>query len=125
MFRRPTPASAPTPPAALVPLGTAGYILPLTTNAMATALIVTRLWITAHDASKRVGGTHMHMKGTMRAARRAVEIIVESGLLYLVTQLVFVVLFALGHPAQAILAVMAAQVYVSDLVLELSIEAAY
>ena len=104
--------TAPVPPAAIVPLGTAGYVLPLATNAMATVLIVVRLWLTARGAEQRVG---TRMRGTVRAAQRAVAIIVESGLLYLVTQLVFVVLFALGHPAQAILAVVAVQVYVSSL----------
>ena len=57
------------------------------------------------------------MVGLYRSARStgrtAVAIVVESGLLYLVTQVVFVVLFALGHPAQAILAVIAVQIYVS------------
>lgn len=42
---------------------------------------------------------------------QAMIIVVESGLLYLVVQLVFVILFALGHPAQAIAAVIACQVY--------------
>ncbi|KAI0760375.1 hypothetical protein C8Q74DRAFT_1208445 [Fomes fomentarius] len=100
--------SSPVPPAAIVPLGMAGYVLPLATNAMATALIVAKLWLTASRAEKRVG---TRMRGTARAAQRAVAIIVESGLLYLVTQLVFAVLFGLGHPAQAILAVIAVQIY--------------
>lgn len=77
---------------------------------MVTALIVTKLWLTARGVEKRVG---TRMRGTARAAQRAVAIIVESGLLYLVTQAAFVVLFALAHPAQAILAVTAVQVYVS------------
>ena len=102
--------TAPVPPPALVPLGIAGYALPLATNFMATALIAGKLYMSARRAEKRVGTV---MSGTMRAAQRAVEIIVESGLLYLVTQVVFVVLFALGHPAQAILAVIAVQIYVS------------
>lgn len=102
--------TSPVPPAAIVPLGTAGYALPLATNVMVTALIVTKLWLTARGAEKRVG---TRMRGTARAAQRAVAIIVESGLLYLVTQAAFVVLFALAHPAQAILAVTAVQVYVS------------
>ena len=104
--------TAPVPPAALVPLGLAGYALPLATNFMATTLIAGRLYASAHNAEKRVGAL---MSGTMRAAQRAVEIMVESGALYLVTQVVFVVLFAIGHPAQAILAVVAVQIYVSIL----------
>ncbi|RPD75661.1 hypothetical protein L226DRAFT_545454 [Lentinus tigrinus ALCF2SS1-7] len=100
--------TSPVPPAAIVPLGTAGYALPLATNVMATALIVTKLWLTARSAEKRVGS---RMRGTARAAERAVAIIVESGLLYLATQAAFVALFALGHPAQAILAVISVQIY--------------
>ena len=59
---------------------------------MVTALIVTKLWLTARGAEKRVG---TRMRGTARAAQRAVAIIVESGLLYLVTQAAFVVLSAI------------------------------
>ncbi|KAI0754396.1 hypothetical protein C8Q80DRAFT_1226442 [Daedaleopsis nitida] len=100
--------SSPVPPAAIVPLGTAGYVLPLATNIMTTALIVAKLWLTAYNAQRRIGD---RLPGAVHAAQRAVAIIVESGLLYLVTQLVFVVLFALGHPAQAIVAVVAVQIY--------------
>lgn len=101
--------NAPVAPAALVPLGLAGYALPLATNVLTTALIVARLWHTAHAADERCRG---RLAGTARAAQHAVAIIVESGLLYLVAQLVLVVLFALGHPAQAVVAVMAVQIYV-------------
>jgi len=38
-------------------------------------------------------------------------IVSESGALYLVTQLIFVVLFSMGHPAQAIMGVVSVQVY--------------
>ncbi|KAI0682077.1 hypothetical protein C8T65DRAFT_597625 [Cerioporus squamosus] len=100
--------TSPVPPAAIVPLGTAGYTLPLATNVMATALIVTKLWLTARSVEKGAGTS---LLGAAHAAQRAVAIIVESGLLYLVTQVVFVVLFALGHPAQAIVAVVAVQIY--------------
>ncbi|KAI0355982.1 hypothetical protein OH77DRAFT_1495782 [Trametes cingulata] len=100
--------NAPVAPAALVPLGLAGYALPLATNVLTTALIVARLWHTAKAAEERCRG---RMAGTVRAAQHAVAIIVESGLLYLAAQLVLVVLFALGHPAQAIVAVMAVQIY--------------
>jgi hypothetical protein len=39
---------------------------------------------------------------------------VESGLLFLMAQFIFVVLFAIGHPAQAILEPVATQIYVCD-----------
>lgn len=104
--------TAPVAPPALVPLGFAGYALPLVTNVLTTFLIVVRLWHTARAADARYGG---RMAGTARVAQTAVAIIVESGALYLAAQLVLVVLFALEHPAQAIVAVMAVQIYVSTL----------
>ena len=103
--------TSPTPPAAIVPLGLAGYILPLATNAAATGLIVARLVVTARRV-KRYGDDEHGKAAT--TARRAVAIIVESGALYLATQLAYVVLFALGHPAEAIVAVIAVQIYVSS-----------
>ncbi|KAI0631222.1 hypothetical protein C8Q77DRAFT_194534 [Trametes polyzona] len=99
---------SPVAPAALVPLGLAGYALPLATNVLTTILIAARLWHTARAADERCRG---RLAGTARAAQHAVAIIVESGLLYLAAQLVLVALFALGHPAQAIVAVMAVQIY--------------
>ena len=42
-------------------------------------------------------------------------IVSESGALYLVTQLIFVVLFAIRHPAQAIMGVVSVQIYVGAL----------
>lgn len=98
--------SAPVAPAAIVPLGTAGYALPLCTNVLVTALIVGRIWYASRSASA-------HIASGQRTSRHAMNILIESGALYLVTQLIFVVLFALKHPAQAIVAVMAVQIYVS------------
>ncbi|KAL7277248.1 hypothetical protein ACG7TL_009101 [Trametes sanguinea] len=100
--------NAPVAPPAIVPLGLAGYALPLATNILTTALIVARLWHTARAAEARCRG---RMAGTVRVAKAAVAIIVESGALYLAAQLVLVVLFALEHPAQAVVAVMAVQIY--------------
>ena len=103
--------TAPVAPAALVPLGIAGYALPLATNVMATVFIVARLWAILGRAGREpVAGLYRSARST---GRTAVAIVVESGLLYLVTQLIFVVLFSMAHPAQAILAVIAVQVYVS------------
>ncbi|EMD39639.1 hypothetical protein CERSUDRAFT_81022 [Gelatoporia subvermispora B] len=98
--------TAPVAPAALVPLGTAGYALPLCTNVMVTSLIVGRIWWTSRGAAKNAA-----LRSTISTTRKAMNIVVESGALYLVAQLILVVLFALGHPAQAIVAVMAVQIY--------------
>lgn len=110
-----TDPSAPSAPAAVVPLGLAGYVLPLFTNAVATTLIVYRLLTTTRHAIRAKSASadaEDTERCTARAVRRAIAIIVESGLLYLATQLTFVILFALGHPAQAVVAVIAAQIYV-------------
>ena len=105
-----TDPTAPKPSTVAFPLGLTGYTLPLVTNAIATALIVARLYLTARRAQR----DPTREASTVRAAMRAMTIIVESGALYLATQLTFVVLFAVRHPALAIVSVMAAQIYVSD-----------
>ncbi|KAI0918347.1 hypothetical protein AcW1_009748 [Taiwanofungus camphoratus] len=98
--------SAPVAPAQVVPLGIAGYALPLCTNVLVTALIVVRIWY----ASLKIPDAGLSL-GTRRTTRHAMSIVVESGALYLAVQLVFVVLFSIKHPAQAIVAVMAVQIY--------------
>ncbi|KAG9315223.1 hypothetical protein JVU11DRAFT_4353 [Chiua virens] len=100
-----TNPAAPAPPAALVPLGLAGYILPLCTNFIVTFLIIYRIHATSYsvsDSPLQVG---------QGATRHAMTLIIESGALYLLFQLVFVILFSISSPAEAILAVMAVQVY--------------
>ncbi|KAF9243489.1 hypothetical protein BU15DRAFT_86437 [Melanogaster broomeanus] len=91
--------TAPTPPASLVSLGLAAYVLPLCTNVLVTSLIVYRIW----SSSRTVPGSSLQIG--QGVTHRAIMLIIESGALYLVVQLVFV------HPAEAILAVMAVQVY--------------
>ncbi len=101
--------SAPVAPASLVPLITAGYTLPLATNVLVTVLIVLRIWYLSPARNPQLRG----ISTRSRTARRAIDIMVESGALYMVTQIIFVVLFAVRHPAQAIIAVVAVQIYVS------------
>ena len=103
--------TSPAPPPQLVPLGLASYILPLCTNIIVTSLIVYRLWY-ASRASRAISDSPLYIPESV--TRRAMMLSVESGALYLVFQLVFVVLFAIPHPAEAILAVMAVQIYVSN-----------
>ena len=103
-------STSPVPPDAVVPLTTAGYALPLCTNVMATGLIVYKIWRTAYYTVP--GTSDSTLEGTTRVAHSAMSIVVESGMLYLATQLVFVVLVSIKHPAQAIVAVMAVQIYV-------------
>ena len=49
---------------------------------------------------------------TMTNARSVTTIMIESGVLYFLVQLVFVTLYGMNHPAEQILIPMAVQVYV-------------
>ncbi|KAG2125392.1 hypothetical protein DEU56DRAFT_825417 [Suillus clintonianus] len=97
--------SSPAPPAAVVPLGLAGYVLPLATNVIVTSLIVYRIWFSSRVVNEN------QVVISQGASYRAMVFIIESGALYLITQFVFVVLFAIQHPAQGIVAVIATQIY--------------
>ena len=44
--------------------------------------------------------------------RATFDIVIESGMLYLATQLILAILFAIRHPAQSIASVIAVQIYV-------------
>ncbi|KAI0258217.1 hypothetical protein BC834DRAFT_831142 [Gloeopeniophorella convolvens] len=99
--------SSPIVPSSLVPLGLAGWTLPLCTNVIVTGLIAIRIWYLSPASNRDLRGVHL----SSGAGRAAFDIIIESGALYLVVQLIFVVLFAIHHPAQGILAVVAVQIY--------------
>ncbi|KAI0292629.1 hypothetical protein B0F90DRAFT_1645372 [Multifurca ochricompacta] len=99
--------TAPIAPNSLVPLATAGYSLPLVTNVLVTLLIVSRIWYLSPMSNPNLRG----IPPPSRTARHVIDIVVESGALYLVTQAIFVGLFAAKHPAQAIIAVIAVQIY--------------
>ncbi|KAI0302498.1 hypothetical protein BC826DRAFT_948416 [Russula brevipes] len=94
-----------TPPSVL--LSRIGFSLPLCTNVLVTTLIIARIWYLSPRKTHDVLGGRFPT-GTGRAA---IDIVVESGMLYLVVQLIFVVLFAIGHPAQGIVAAIAVQIY--------------
>lgn len=101
--------SSPIAPPVLVPLGLAGFILPLCTNFMVTSLIVYRIWRVSSNSRPYVVS---NTSGNSTFLQRATMIVIESGALYFAIQFVFVVLFGLNHPAQAIVVPMAVQVYV-------------
>lgn len=88
----------------MVPLGIATFTLPLCANVMVTALIAGRIWCRAYSFSEAWTPSD--------SVRRAMIVVLESGAVYLTTQLIFVVIFAIRHPAQGIVAVMAVQIYV-------------
>jgi hypothetical protein len=86
----------------------AALSLLLCTNALVTTLIIARIWsLSPRKAHDVLGGRFP--TGTGRAA---INIIIESGLLYVAVQLIFVVLFAIGHPAERIIRSIAIQIYV-------------
>ena len=93
-------------PPSLVPLGLAAFALPLGTNLIVTTLIAGRIWY----LSPRKTRNSPHFLST--TGKAAIDIVVESGMLYLAVQLIFVILFAIGHPAQGIVGVIAVQIYV-------------
>ncbi|KAG2342677.1 hypothetical protein BDR05DRAFT_912666 [Suillus weaverae] len=101
--------TSPVPPTEIVPLTIAGYALPLCTNIMVTGLIAGRLW-----HMSRIPIIDEHGKPallTIAAGGRAMMLIIESGALYTVTQLIFVVLVAIGNPAEAVLSYAGTQIY--------------
>ena len=87
---------------AIVPLGLASYTLPLCTNIIVTTLIVVRIYNLTRNTKS----------ASKFRLRSVVYILLESGVLYALVQLVFVTLYAIQHPAQYILVPMAVQVYV-------------
>jgi hypothetical protein len=100
--------TSPIAPPSLVPLGLATFVLPLGTNVIVTTLIAVRIWY----LSPRNGQAMHSMHFPTGTGRAAMDIVIESGMLYLAVQLVFVILFAIRHPAQGIVAVIAVQIYV-------------
>jgi hypothetical protein len=95
-------------PPSLLPLGIANFTLPLCTNVLVTTLITVRIWYLSPRNTRDLPGGRFPM-GT---SRTAIDIVIESGMLYLAVQLVFVILFAIQHPAQGIVGVIAVQIYV-------------
>jgi hypothetical protein len=103
--------TSPMAPKSLVPLGLAGFTLPLCTNVFVTSLIAGRIWYISPRKARDLPGVNF----PVGRGRAAIDIVVESGALYLAVQLVLVILFALEHPAQGIVAAIAVQIYVRSL----------
>ncbi|KAF8477791.1 hypothetical protein DFH94DRAFT_846157 [Russula ochroleuca] len=88
-------------------LSRAMFIVSVCENAIVTTLIVVRIWHLSPRSRRDVLGANFP-GGTGRAA---VAIVIESGLLYLSVQLIYCILFNIGHPAQLILVGIALQTY--------------
>jgi len=96
--------SASLAPTIVVPLGTASFALSLAVNFLTTSLIIGRIWYMAR-------GTSITRRDRNDAVRIATGVIIESGALFFMFQLLFVVLFAIQHPAQAVAIEMCIQIY--------------
>ncbi|KAJ7167067.1 hypothetical protein C8R46DRAFT_1272326 [Mycena filopes] len=96
--------TAPQVPATLVPIGDADFALSIILNFLVSALIVGRIWWMTR-------GSPIPQSKTS-SVQRAAGLIIESGLLFLAVQFVFVILFAIAHPAQAVIEPLATQIYV-------------
>ena len=77
-----------------------------------TALITARIWLLSPHRLRDLRRVHI----PQGMGRVVIGIVIESGALYLVVQLVFVVLFAIHHPAQGIVGVIAVQIYVRNFI---------
>jgi hypothetical protein len=101
--------TSPVPPTEIVPLTIAGYALPLCTNIIVTGLIAGRLWYISRIPIFDENGRPVILK--IETSGRPMMLIIESGVLYMVTQLIFVVLVAIGNPAETILSYAGTQIY--------------
>jgi hypothetical protein len=75
-----------------------------------TTLIIIRIWLLSPRTVRDVRGVRF----STDTARDAINIVVESGLLYTIVQLIFVILFSIQHPAQGIVSLIAVQIYVRN-----------
>ncbi|EKM56811.1 uncharacterized protein PHACADRAFT_254136 [Phanerochaete carnosa HHB-10118-sp] len=99
--------TSPSPPPAAQPLVFAAYILPLIANFMLTVLIAGRIWwltgINTYTVTSLTGRKSIAFKTAM--------IIIESGVLYFVVQLVYLTVFAVGNSSDQLMSLVAVQVY--------------
>jgi hypothetical protein len=100
--------NSPIDPPSAIPLGLAAFSLPLGTNVIVTTLITARIWYLSPRKARNMPSAQFPT-GTGQAA---IDIVVESGMLYLAVQLVLVIFFSIQHPALPIVGAIAVQIYV-------------
>ncbi|KAF8881465.1 hypothetical protein BD779DRAFT_1675415 [Infundibulicybe gibba] len=88
-----------------VPIGITAYSISLGTNALTTSLIVTRILLTSRQVRPILGSN------SNRSLRIVAAMMIESGLLMLVFQLAFVVLFSFRPLMISIISGPTAQIY--------------
>jgi len=100
--------TAPSPPPAVQPLIFAAYILPLIVNFMLTVLIAGRIWWMTRGTNTY---TVTSLTRRKNVAFKAAMIIIESGVLYFVVQLIYLTVFAVGNSSDQLMSLVAAQIY--------------
>jgi hypothetical protein len=128
-----SPTDPITPPD-IAKFGTAAFSMSLILNFLLTTLIIVRLYhlarlarcptdllenTTQNTSQTAIGcqrkGSQDGIGNTQRQVRAVMGVIIESGMLFFVAQFVFVVIYAIGHPAQGIVVPAALQIYVRSL----------
>jgi hypothetical protein len=82
--------------------------LPLGMNVIVTTLIAARIWYLSHRKACNMCSAQF----PTRTGQATIDFVIESGMLYLVVQLILVILLAIPHPGQFIVGVIAVQIYV-------------
>ncbi|KAI0642807.1 hypothetical protein C8Q79DRAFT_916724 [Trametes meyenii] len=100
----PTPSDG--VPSSVLPFVMAGYALPLCTNAIITLLIVVKIWSMARPTP-----SILPLGNSTQLAGQTADIIIESGLIYFVTQMLLVVFFAIGCVPARIVDDVSPQIY--------------
>ena len=95
-------------PRALVPLGLTIFSLSLSTNVVVTTLIAGRIWYLSPRKARKMGSVQF----PTGIGRATIDIVIESGMLYLAAQVIFAILFATRNPAQGIAEAVVVQIYV-------------
>ena len=86
------------------------YSLPLGTNVIVTTLIAGRIWFLS--PCKPCNARSVYWEFPTGIGRAVIDIVIESGMLYLAVQLIFVISYAGMLPSLAIVTGISVQIYV-------------
>ncbi|KAF8463551.1 hypothetical protein DFH94DRAFT_857376 [Russula ochroleuca] len=98
---------APIPPASIIRWNFVVFIVKVCSNLMVTVLIVVRVWKLSPHNRRDILGANL----PTGIGWAAIVIAIESGVLYLVAQIVPLILYIIRHPAVALVSYMSVQVY--------------
>ena len=88
----------------------AAYSLPLGTNVIVTTLVAGRIWYLSPRKARNMRSSSWQFPTGI--GRAAIDIVIESGMLYLAVQLIFVISFAGRLPSVGIVIGISVQIYV-------------